>query len=95
MDPSKAPEKRLQLRELRKGKISAAELEKQAKALPDLADNVYVPSDEELEKLREELTAEHTARNERIQRALEGPPAPEPAPPPIPFEISPQEVPGD
>ena len=44
---------------------------KAARALPDLADAVASPSEEDLEKLAQKLTAERSVREERIERALE------------------------
>lgn len=73
---------------MRHGQLSPQEVDRDSNALPDLADNVHRPDEEELERLRKELELEEVARAERIQRALteerEPPPAfpipPEPEP---------------
>ena len=66
-----------------KGMLSEADLAKQLTDLPDLADNVAMPEDKELDELKKELVAEHEARVERIERFLSEPK--EPAPPPAPL----------
>ena len=39
--------------------------------LPDLADRIFEPSEEEVEAFRLALTEEQSLREERVQRALE------------------------
>jgi hypothetical protein len=58
-------------------------------SLADLSDSVRRVSDEEAEKLRQELTQEREVRTERIRRALQRaaePSRPEPPRPVEPFE---------
>ena len=77
-------DRRLQEREMRHGQLSRQELDRDRNALPDLADNVHRPDEEELERVRKELELEGVARAERIQRALSEahePPPVLPAPP--------------
>jgi hypothetical protein len=73
---------------MRHGQLSRQELDRDSDALPDLADNVRRPDEEELERVRQELELEAVSRAERIERALlephESPPVlpipPEPEP---------------
>ncbi len=49
--------------------------------LPDLADRIFEPSEEEVEAFRLALTEEQSLREERVQRALERAAKPPEAPP--------------
>jgi hypothetical protein len=64
------PDKRLLDRSLRKAEARAEEIASRVGSLPDLADHLRKPSDEEVESLRQELATESTRRAERIQRQL-------------------------
>jgi len=80
-------DKRLVERKVRQGQLSQENLERNTKALPDLAQNVSRPDEEELERVREELELEQVARDRRIERALTEPSEPVAPPPVVPFEL--------
>ena len=83
MAPEDLQDNRLQQRSARSDQASKAKAEAAILAQPDLADNVQTPSAEDLAKLKEELTAEHQAREERIERFAEERKAPPPPRPPV------------
>ncbi len=62
--------------------------ELEAADLPDLAGNIFEPTDEEVEAFRSSLIQEQALREERVQRALERASRPPEAPPlpEIPFD---------
>ena len=64
------PDKRLLDRSLRKAEARADEVADRLGGLPDLADKLRRPSDEEIESLRQELQSESSQRAERIGRQL-------------------------
>lgn len=64
-------DRRMLERMLARRRLSPEEVAKAARQLPDLADAVETRSEEDLEKLAEELVAERELREERIERALE------------------------
>lgn len=85
--PPQELDRRLQERRLRQGEISQRQIEELALAGPDCAGRMQGSSQEELEKLAEELAGEKRVRDERIQEALEkGEPAPTLQPPPAPLD---------
>jgi hypothetical protein len=67
---SELPDKRLLDRSLRKAEARAGQVADQLGSLPDLADKLRRPSDEEIESLRQELAGESARRAEKIQRQL-------------------------
>ncbi len=70
MDLEKLDRRTLE-RMLARREVSAEEVAKAARALPDLADAVASPSEDDLKQLAETLEEERSVREERIQRALE------------------------
>lgn len=72
MARSETVDKRLLERSVRKGELAASEVEKQAGSR-DYADAVTTPSDEDIEKLREDLASEKITRDERIARSIAEP----------------------
>lgn len=68
---SSGVDKRLQERALRRHEVSREDLSKSHSKLPDGAESLRVPSDEDLEKLDEELRTESRVRAERIEKAVE------------------------
>lgn len=86
MASSQPQDKRLLERAVRTGELSQAQLEQELSQLPDLAERVQPPAEEELEKLRSELGAESEARAERIERFLTEEPQVAVRPEPIPID---------
>ena len=72
MSAAEELDKRLLERKFRQGQISRDNLERHTHALPDLAENVHRPDEEELERVRGELELEQRVRNQRIERAPPG-----------------------
>jgi hypothetical protein len=70
-------DKRLQ-RRLERLQKSSGQSDREASQLPDLADRIAPPSDEELEELKRALIAERPIREERVRRAVERQTNPEP-----------------
>ena len=64
-------DRRLRERLIRQQKVRADDFEKVAQKLTDSAGNVRQPPEEQLDKLRKELTNETEIREERIVRAVE------------------------
>lgn len=85
MDLEKLDRRTLE-RMLARREVSAEEVAKAARALPDLADAVASPSEEDLKQLAETLEEEHTVREERILRALERAASPAERAPPGPVQ---------
>ena len=64
-------DKRLQKRLVRARRISQDEIDKAAAKLKDLSGNVYEPTEEEIERLKQQVVTEQRVRGERIGRLLE------------------------
>jgi hypothetical protein len=64
------PDQRLIERALRRGGLSAGQLEEALGSMPDLSERIRAASEAELQALRDELIAEHSARSQRVQRQL-------------------------
>ena len=79
---------RLQQRSMSKGQLPRGQAAGARQELPDSAENVCRPDEEELERVREELEKERATREARIECALTEPREVEQAPqaPVIPFE---------
>jgi hypothetical protein len=88
MASSDTQDNRLLERGLRQGDLNPKEVEKEIAALPDLSESRGRPSDDDVEKFRDELEVEKTARDERVQRFLEEGPAPVIRPDPVPLDES-------
>ncbi len=85
MDLEKLDRRTLE-RMLARREVSAEEVAKAARALPDLADAVASPSEDDLKQLAETLEEERSVREERIQRALERAASPAERAPPGPVQ---------
>ena len=85
MDLEKLDRRTLE-RMLARREVSVEEVAKAARALPDLADAVAPPSEDDLKQLAETLEEERSVREERIQRALERAASPAERAPPGPVQ---------
>ena len=80
-------DKRLLERSIRKGELDAEGVREAGLELPDLADAVDRPTDDELAKLREDLASEKVVRDERIEEAKNRPSMPpRPVAPVVPLD---------
>jgi hypothetical protein len=85
MSEDSSIDRRIQDRMLRERRITRAQVEERAGQLPDLADRVRTPSDDEIQAFADVLPREQEVRAERIERALERAVAP---PPPAPTPVT-------